>query len=366
MSLESDHLPKRMNAVVNHGRGDFRYEELPVPQPGPEEVLIRVLTTGICGSDIKCFQGAPWFWGDESRTGWCQPPVTPGHEFVGEVVGLGPGALEKYGLEIGDHAVSENIVPCWKCRYCRYGQYWLCAVHDIYGFRRRTQGSWAEYMLFPRGALNYKVPKTIPIDHAMFIEPLSCSIHAVERADIGYQDTVVIAGCGPLGLGMIAAAKLKGPALLIAVDPNDDRLELAKLCGADLGINVKKKNAVGRVLDLTEGYGCDVYIEGSGKPAAVEQGLQMIRKLGRFVEFSVMSEKATVDWTIIGDTKELDIRGSHLGPHCYPVAIRMLEKRVLPMESIVTHRFSLSEFARGMERVATHHGSMKVIIEPSK
>ena len=94
MSLIIDNLPKRMNAVVNHGRGDFRYEELPVPQPGRQEVLIRVLTTGICGSDIKCFQGAPWFWGDENRTGWCQPPVTPGHEFVGQIVGLGEGARE--------------------------------------------------------------------------------------------------------------------------------------------------------------------------------------------------------------------------------------------------------------------------------
>jgi erythritol/L-threitol dehydrogenase len=364
MSSTFDNLPKSMNAVVNHGRGDFRYEELPVPQPGPEEVLVRVLTTGICGSDIKCFQGAPWFWGDESRVGWCQPPVTPGHEFIGEVVSLGERASEKYSLKIGDHAVSENIVPCWNCRYCKNGQYWMCAVHDIYGFRKRTQGSWSEYMLFPSGALNYKVPKTIPIDHAMFIEPLSCSIHAVERGDIQYQDVVVIAGCGPLGLGMIAAAKLKGPALLIAVDPNDDRLELARLCGADLGINVKKEDAIGRVLELTGGYGCDVYIEGGGKPAAVEQGLHMIRKLGTFVEFSVMSEKATVDWTIIGDSKELNIRGSHLGPDCYPVAIRMLEQRVMPMESIVTHRFPLAEFAQAMDRVATHQGSMKVILEP--
>jgi threonine dehydrogenase-like Zn-dependent dehydrogenase len=152
--------------------------------------------------------------------------------------------------------------------------------------------------------------------------------------------------------------------LLIAIDPNDERLELAKLCGAHLGINVKKEDAVARVLDLTEGYGCDVYIEGSGKPAAVEQGLRMIRKLGTFVEFSVMSEKTTVDWTIIGDTKEINIRGSHLGPHCYPVAIRMLEQRVLPMESIVTHRFPLSDFAKAMDRVATHRGSMKVILEP--
>jgi erythritol/L-threitol dehydrogenase len=364
MTATVDVLPKLMDAVVNHGRGDFRHEERPIPKPGPEEVLVKVLTTGICGSDIKCFQGAPWFWGDESRSAWCQPPVTPGHEFIGEVVGLGPGAEQKYVLEIGDHAVSENIVPCWECRYCKQGQYWLCAVHDIYGFRNRTQGSWAEYMLFPHGALNYKVPKSIPDHHAMFIEPLSCSIHAVDRGQIASQDVVVIAGCGPLGLGMIAAAKLRSPANLIAVDPNDDRLELAKLCGADVGINVKTEDAVQRVLELTGGDGCDVYIEGSGKPAAVEQGLRMIRKLGTFVEFSVMSEKATVDWTVIGDTKELNIRGAHLGPHCYPVAIRMLQQQLLPMDAIVTHRFSLSEYATAMDTVAAHRGSMKVLLDP--
>jgi erythritol/L-threitol dehydrogenase len=92
--------------------------------------------------------------------------------------------------------------------------------------------------------------------------------------------------------------------------------------------------------------------------------LHMIRKLGTFVEFSVMSEKAAVDWTIIGDTKELNIRGAHLGPHCYPVAISMLERRMLPMDSIVTHRFPLTDFAHAMDRVATHHGSMKVILVP--
>src|ERR1700683_5529787 len=172
MSSSSDILPKSMKPVVNHGRGDFRYEELRVPPPGAEEVLVRVLTTGICGSDIKCFQGAPWFWGDENRVGWCQPPVTPGHEFVGEVIGLGERASEKYGLKIGDHAVSENIVPCWNCRYCKNGQYWMCAVHDIYGFRQRTFGAMAEYMLFPAGALNYRVPKSIDMAHAAFIEPL--------------------------------------------------------------------------------------------------------------------------------------------------------------------------------------------------
>jgi threonine dehydrogenase-like Zn-dependent dehydrogenase len=135
-------------------------------------------------------------------------------------------------------------------------------------------------------------------------------IHAVERGDIKYQDVVVIAGCGPLGIGMIAAAKMKSPACVVALDLDDERLKVALRCGANVAINPRKEDAVAKVRELTEGYGCDVYIEATGHPAAVEQGLQMIRKLGTFVEFSVMREKVTVDWTIIGDSKELNIHGA--------------------------------------------------------
>jgi len=206
-----------------------------VPRPGPGEVLIKVQSTGVCASDIKCYTGAALFWGDEHRVGYCQAPVTPGHEFVGEVVGLGDGAGELYGLKIGDHAISEQIVPCWNCRYCKTGAYWMCNVHDIYGFRQRTFGSWADYMLFPAGALNYKVPDSIPLHHAVFIEPLACSIHAVERGDIKFQDTVVIAGCGPLGLGMVAAAKMNGAARIIALDDDEFHAELEQRFGLHLG-----------------------------------------------------------------------------------------------------------------------------------
>ena len=357
-------LPKTMPAVMCCGPEDYRLEERQVPRPGPGEVVIKVRSTGICASDIKCYSGAALFWGDSHRQGYCQAPVTAGHEFVGEVVALGEGAGEKYGLSIGDHAVSEQITPCWGCRYCQRGQYWMCQVHDIYGFRQKAFGSWAEYMLFPANAINYKVPKTIPLHHAAFIEPLGCSIHAVERGDIQFQDVVVIAGAGPLGLGMIAAAKLKGPSLLIALDLHDDRLEVARKAGADLGINPSKTDAIDEVRKLTEGYGCDVYIEATGHPKAVEQGLHMIRKLGTFVEFSVMREPVTVDWTIIGDTKELNIHGAHLSPHCYPVAIRMLEKGLLPMEDIVTHRLPLSDFQSGIDMVSSGDRSVKVTLEP--
>lgn len=357
-------LPATMKAVVAYGPGDYRMETVPTPVAGPGEVVIKVKSTGICASDIKCYTGAPMFWGDGQKEGYCQAPITPGHEFVGEVVALGEGSAAKYGLEIGDHAISEQIVPCWKCRYCERGEYWMCAVHDIFGFRQRTPGSWAEYMRFPAGALNYKVPKTLPLHHAVFIEPLACSIHAVERGEIKYQDVVVIAGCGPLGLGMVAAAKMKGPAQIIAMDLSEERLELARRTGADVGINPRTQDVVQMVKDLTGGYGCDVYIEATGHPAAVEQGLNMIRKRGTFVEFSVMREKVTVDWTIIGDTKELNVHGSHLGPHCYPVAIRMIEQGLLPMEEIVTHRMSLDDYQKGIDMVLSGLTSVKVTLEP--
>jgi erythritol/L-threitol dehydrogenase len=357
-------LPTTMQAVVCHGPHDYRLEEMPVPAPGPEEVVIRVRSVGICASDLKCWSGAPLFWGDAHREGYCQPPVIPGHEFVGEVVALGEGAGAKYGLALGDTAISEQIVPCWACRYCRRGQYWMCQQHDIYGFRQKTFGAMAEYMLFPRDALNYKVPATISIEHAVYIEPLACAIHAVERGEIQFEDVVVIAGAGPLGLGMIAAARLKHPRLLIAVDLDDKRLDVARACGADLGLNPRTADVVEEVRKLTEGYGCDVYIEATGHPAAVEQGLHMIRKLGTFVEFSVMREPVTVDWTIIGDTKELNIHGAHLGPYCYPIAISMLEKKLLPMEHIVTHQLPLASFQEGIDIVASGKRSIKVTLTP--
>ncbi len=355
---------KTMQAVMCRGPEDYRLEERPVPEPGPGEVVIRVESVGICASDIKCYLGASMFWGDQHRKGYCQPPVVPGHEFVGEVVALGEGAGAKYDLAIGDRAVSEQIVPCWNCRYCQRGQYWMCQVHDIYGFHQRTFGAMSEFMLFPAGALNYKVPKSIPAEHAAFIEPLACSIHAVQRGNIEFQDVVVIAGAGPLGLGMVAAAHLKGPRLLIAVDFSDSRLETAKLCGADLGLNPGKVDVVDEVMKLTDGYGCDVYIEATGHPAAVESGLQMIRKLGTFVEFSVMREPVTVDWTIIGDSKELNIHGAHLSPHCYPVAIKMLAEGRLPMDRIVTHALPLADFQKGIDLVASGKSSIKVTLRP--
>ena len=357
-------LPKTMQAIVCHGPEDYRLQEWRVPEPGPGEVVVRVKAAGVCASDLKCYLGAALFWGDAHREGYCQPPVIPGHEFVGEVVALGAGAGEKCGLALGDIAISEQIVPCWDCRFCRRGQYWMCQNGSVYGFRQNAFGAMAEYMLFPAGALNYKVPPAIPLHHAAYIEPLACSIHAVERGDIRFEDVVVIAGAGPLGLGMVAAARLKGPRLLIALDLNDRRLDVARACGADLTMNPERVDVVDEVLKLTDGYGCDVYIEATGRPSGVVQGLRMVRRLGTFVEFSVLREPVVADWTIIGDTKELNIHGSHLGPYCYPIAIDMLAKGLLPMDRIVTHQLPLGSYQQGIDMVAAGIESIKVALIP--
>jgi threonine dehydrogenase-like Zn-dependent dehydrogenase len=328
--------------------------------------LLQVEAVGICASDLKCYLGAPLFWGNDGKSGYCQPPVIPGHEFVGKVAALGEGAGRKYGLALGDIAVSEQIVPCWNCRFCNRGEYWMCPNGNVYGFRQATFGAMADYVLLPAGALNYKVPAGIPLAHAAFIEPLGCSIHAVQRGNIQLGDVVVIAGAGPLGLGMVAAARLRGPRLLIVIDYNEQRLEIAKRCGADLGLNPAKVDVIDEVLKLTDGDGCDVYIEATGHPSAVKQGLEMIRRLGTFVEFSVMREPVTVDWTIIGDLKELTIHGSHLSPYCYPIAIDMLGKGLLPMDDIITHTLPLRDFQQGIELVAAGTQSIKVALLPGR
>lgn len=365
MDFQIAPLPKTMRSVMCYGPHDYRPEEVIVPQAGPGEVLVRILAAGICAGDAKCFSGAPLFWGDEYRPGYCQPPVIPGHEFVGQVVALGPGAAEKYGLSLGDMATSEQIVPCWECRFCKRGQYWMCdGKHDVYGFRQRTFGAMADYMLFPADAINHKIPPALSPRQAVYIEPLACAIHAVQRGSIEFGDTVVISGCGPLGLGMVAAARLKNPGCLIALDLQPHRLEIARKAGADLALNPREIDVISEVKKLTGGYGCDVYIEATGHPQSVVQGLHMIRRLGTFVEFSVFGEPVQVDWTIIGDTKELNIHGAHLSPYCYPLAIDMLLKKQVPVEDIVTHTFPLEQFDAAFQLVTGAAGSIKVVLEP--
>jgi erythritol/L-threitol dehydrogenase len=357
-------LPETMRAVVAYAPGDYRLETVPVPRAGADEIIVKVEACGICAGDIKAYVGAESFWGGAGQPPYIKAPMTPGHEFLGHVVEMGENVAKKGSVKLGDRLISEQIVPCWDCRFCKSGQYWMCEKHDVYGFQNNVNGGFAEYMRYPKEGINHQVPQDMPIEKAILIEPYACSAWCVKRANIQWDDVVVLAGAGTLGLGMVGAAKLHSPKKMVVMDTKPDRLELAKKFGADLVLNPLNDDVVKIVKELTNGYGCDVFIEATGHPNAVVQGLQMIRKLGRFVEFSVFSHDVTVDWSIISDRKQLDILGVHLAPYCYPFVIDAIGDGRLPTEGVVTHRLPLEEYEKGIAMMKKGDKSLKILLEP--
>lgn len=350
-------LPKTMKALVAYDKGDYRFEEKwPIPECGDDDIIIKTEGCGICAGDLKCYHGNST-WGDETHTRWVRPPFIPGHEFLGHVAAKGKNVTE---YEIGDRVIADQIVPCGKCKFCKTGRYWMCQPHATFGFQKENNGGMAEYVRYPKNAVIHRVPENMPLEQALLIEPYSCSKHAVDRANIGIEDVVVISGAGTLGLGMITYARQMNPAKLIVLDMMDVRLEKAKEFGADIVINPGKEDALKKVEELTDGYGCDIYIEATGHPSSVVQGLQMVRKLGTFVEFGVFAEKTTVDWTLIGDNKELNVLGAHLSPYCYPYVIENIANGKLKTDGIVEHLFNLEDWEKAFEYATGKYGDLKV------
>lgn len=358
-------MSKTMKALVAYGPRDYRLEDRPIPEAGPGEVIVKVSACGICAGDSKCHDGAPVFWGGGISPPWVKAPVIVGHEFMGRVVSLGEGAGAKYGLQIDDQVLSEQIVPCWECRYCKSGAYWMCEVHNIYGFQKDVaDGGMAEFARLPAKALNHKAPADLTPSQGALVEPLGCAIHGVQRARIELGDVVAIAGMGAIGLCMLQVARLKSPGKLIALDTHARRLAVALKLGADHAINVREQDPVDAVKKLSDGYGCDVYIENTGHPSGVVQGLSMIRKLGRFVEFSLFGQETSVDWSLIGDRKELDLFGAHLSPYVYPLAIDYLARGIVKIGDIVTHTFPLAEYKRAFALARDKDEAIKVQLVP--
>ncbi|MBV9390941.1 MAG: alcohol dehydrogenase catalytic domain-containing protein [Verrucomicrobia bacterium] len=357
-------LPKTMRAVVAYAPGDYRMETVPTPRAGADDIIIKVEACGICAGDIKSYVGAESFWGGGGQPPYIKAPMIPGHEFIGNVVELGSNVARAGKVKIGDRLISEQIVPCWECRFCKRGEYWMCEKHDLYGFQNNVNGGFAEYMRYPKEGINHQVPKDLPLEKAILVEPYACSAWCIKRANIQLDDFVVLAGAGTLGLGMVGCARLKNPKKLVVLDTKPERLDLAKKFGADLVMNPLEQDVVKVIKEMTDGYGCDIYIEATGHPDAVVQGLQMLRKLGRFVEFSVFSHDVTVDWSIISDRKQLDVLGVHLGPYCYPFVIENIANGRLPTEGVVTHQLRLEEYQKGFDMMKKGERSLKILLIP--
>jgi threonine dehydrogenase-like Zn-dependent dehydrogenase len=320
----------RMNTVVVRGGRQFHYEQGEEPQAGPGEMVVRVEAAGICAADRKIYSGDhPWQLPD---------PYIPGHEYVGKIVEMGQRAAESTGLELGDRITAEIIVPCRTCWFCHRGLYHLCDRPGV------CVGAWAEYLKIPDGALVHRVPSDLPAEETALVEPLSCSIHGIELADIDLGDTVVIAGLGAIGMGMLQVARLKTPRLLIGLDIDDGLIQIAQELGADYVFNPGRDDVVSEIQALTGGRGCDIYVEASGSPRSIRTGLDALRKAGRLVIFGVYGREATVDFNVVSEFKALQIAGGHLSPNAYPLAIRYLAEGLVNAKAMVTHVFPLAKF----------------------
>lgn len=354
-------MPKTMKALVCYGKGEYRYEtEYPVPECGDDDIIIKTEACGICAGDVKCMHGAERMWGNETKACFAKPPFIPGHEFLGRIVQMGKNVK---GHQIGDRVTADQIVPCGECRFCKSGRYWMCQVHNIFGYQYMNNGGMAEYVRYPKTSVIYKVPKDMPLEKALLIEPYGCSKHAVDRAQITNEDIVVLSGAGTLGLGMLTYIIMKRPYKLIVLDMKDDRLETAKEFGADEAWNPSKEDVVKKVMDITDGYGCDIYIEATGHPSSVKQGLDMVRKLGRFIEFGVFAETTDLDWSVIGDEKELDVLGAHLSPYCYPFVIEHIADGTLKTDGVVSKYFDLEDWETAFEYATGKYGDFKTAIK---
>jgi len=228
------------------------------------------------------------------------------------------------------------------------GLYHLTDTMDVLG--ATLDGGWADYMIYPANAVVYRVPDAVSDAAACYVEPLANAIHGVQRADIQFDDVVVVAGAGPIGMGMVQAARLKTPRQLILVNPGKAKRDFALQNGADLAFapdDPALKQAIG---DLTGGRGCDVFLEASGQTSAFNMGLELIRKAGRLVVFGVYKSPATVDLNIFGEFKELDIRGGHLAPFTYGTTLDLLARGLINGAGCVTQTYDLAEYEAALDR----------------
>ncbi|MDD3339825.1 MAG: alcohol dehydrogenase catalytic domain-containing protein [Lachnospiraceae bacterium] len=353
-------MAEMMKAVVSYAPYDNRYEDYPKPVIGEGEILLKVKGCGICAGDVKAYHGGIRIWGTSEADRYIEAPCIGGHEFYGEVVELGAGVTE---YEIGDLLVSEQIVPCNECEYCKKGIYWMCTRSAVFGFKQYANGGFAEYIRLDKNCINHRVPKEFTPEQSVLIEPIACGMHAVERAQIQHSDVVVIAGLGAIGTSMVNIASLYLPKMVIGIDVRENRLEMGKKYGADVVLNPMTCNVAEEIKKLTGGLGCDVYIEASGSPKSVTQGMDSLKNLGRYVQMGVFAEEVKADWNTIGDGKELTIIGSHLSGLTYDSVINGIKSGEIKTEGLISHKFKLEDWEEAFKTTESPN-AMKIMLEP--
>ena len=328
-------------------------DSIPIPALGASDVLVRVRTASICGTDLHIYEWNPW---SASRI---RPPMTFGHEFCGTVERIGS---EVTGIAPGDFVTAEMHVACGRCRQCRAGQSHVCQRLSILGIDQ--DGCFAEFVRIPAGNI-WKIDPAIPQHYGAILDPLGNAVHAVLSGEIAGQ-TVAVTGCGPIGLMSIAVAKACGASAIFATEVNPQRRAMAITMGAEEALDPSADDVVGRVRAATGGAGVDVLLEMSGNPQAIQMGLAMLRSGGRASLLGIPSQPVTLDLVGSVITKGVTVNGI-FGRRMFETWVQMtalLKERRLNLEPLFHQRMPLDRFAEAFSLLQSGLAG-KVILCPN-
>jgi len=328
--------------------------DMPEPEIGPHDVLVRVLACGICGSDVHGLDGS---------TGRRLPPIVMGHEAAGVVAGMGAQVKD---LKEGDRVTFDSTVWCGACFYCRRGQVNLCDDRQVLGVspgEYRRHGAFAEYVAVPRRIV-YPLPKGLSFEHAAMTEAISVAVHGVSITPVKLGDTAVVAGSGMIGLLVIQALKRAGCGRVIAVDIDEARLKLAAELGADDQLNPKTADVPAFVREATGGRGADVAVEVVGATDPLVTALKSLRKGGVLTLVGNLSPQVELplQWVV---TREVRLQGSCASAGEYPVCLELLARGMIRVEPLISAVAPLEEGAAWFDRLYRREPNlMKVILQP--
>jgi threonine dehydrogenase-like Zn-dependent dehydrogenase len=303
--------------------------EVPEPRLGPEEVLLQVCYVGLCGSDLNSYRGAFHL---------ATYPCVPGHEVSAVVIAKGERVPDAIGE--GDRVTLSPYSQCGLCAACRAGRPNCCQFNQTLGLQRSG-------VLTARFAIHFnKVvsSKVLSLQELVLVEPLSVGYHAANRGRVTEVDSVLVIGCGTIGMGVIAAAARKG-ATVIAVDVDAGKLALAGKFGAQYTLNYLQEDVPAAIEALTEGHGVNVAIEAVGLPETYRLAVDAVSYAGRVVYVGYAEEQVCYDTTGFV-RKELDIMGARNSLRVFPAVVKMLEKRSYPFEDLITATYPFAETAQ--------------------
>jgi len=337
-----------MKALMKLKNGRITLMDVPEPVPGPGEVKVLVKATGICGSDLYGYSAV-------------KPPVVLGHETAGVVAEVGEGVRK---VKVGDRVTAETTAYiCGKCRFCQSGDYNLCSERR--GLGSRANGAFARYFVIREESIHH-LPSHIDFAEGALTEPLACATHAVmEQAKISPDNVVLVIGPGPLGLLVGQVAKAQGARVIICgLTGDEERLVLAKDLGLDFGLNLQEVDISRFISEITNGCGVDAAFECAGAPEAVQLGLKLVRKRGKYIQVGILHEPVNLNLNDVLFGREINLTGSHTQrPSSWSKALRLIEEGKVNLRPLITDCFPLKEWERAFE-IARVRNSIKVMLYP--